>query len=242
MVKESIGWATLTGAHAVALASEGFEGALTVLDGAGAEAPWLGDLGRRWAVGESYFKAYAACRWTHAPVDAVVSLVKSNRLAVDDVTTVSIETFHAATLLGTTEPASIEQAQYSLPWTVALALVFGDVGPHEMRSELLGDPRLRALARRVRLAVSADFEARFPASRSARVTLETPRGRFTETVHYPRGSVENPLPDEWLIARAAASLEERLGARSAKQGVEELLGLETLERAAPLAQRLCLPG
>src|SRR5262249_19313010 len=74
MVKESIGWGTLAGVHAVSLAAAGFEGALTILDRDGAEAAWLDDLGRRWAVGESYFKAYAACRWTHAPVDAVLSL------------------------------------------------------------------------------------------------------------------------------------------------------------------------
>lgn len=242
MVKESIGWAALAGAQAVALAAEGFEGALTILDREGAEAPWLGDLGRRWALGESYFKAYAACRWTHAPVDAVLSMVKGKGLAADDVTIVSIETFHAATLLRTPEPASIEQAQYSVPWTVALALVFGGVGPHEMRAELLGDARLRALARRVRLVEAAELEARFPETRSARVTLETTRGSFTETVHYPRGSVENPLPDQWLIDRAAASLEERFGARVAKQCVEDLLGLDRLERTAPLAARLCTPA
>jgi 2-methylcitrate dehydratase PrpD len=242
MVKESIGWAALAGAQAVALAAEGFEGALTILDRDGAEVPWLGDLGRRWALGESYFKAYAACRWTHAPVDAVLSMVKGNGLAAEEISTVRIETFHAATLLGTTEPASIEQAQYSVPWTVALALVFGDVGPHEMRAELLGDARLRALARRVRVIEAAELEARFPATRSARVTLETARGSFTETVHYPRGSVENPLPGEWLIGRAAAFLEERLGPRVAKQCVDDLLGLETLERTAPLADRLCAPA
>jgi 2-methylcitrate dehydratase PrpD len=239
MVKESIGWGTLTGVHAVALAAAGFEGALSILDGADAEAPWLGDLGGRWALAESYFKAYAACRWTHAPVDAVVSLLRRHGLSAADVGGVSIETFHAATLLGTTEPASIEQAQYSVPWTVALALSFGDVGPHEMRAALLGEERLRALARRVRMVESPELEARFPASRSARVTLETSRGSFTETVHYPRGSVENPLDDDWLVARATGAIEERLGARSAKECVEELLGLERLDSVAPLAQRLC---
>jgi 2-methylcitrate dehydratase PrpD len=101
--------------------------------------------------------------------------------------------------------------------------------------------RLRAMARRIRLAETAELEARFPESRSARVTLETVRGSFTETVHYPRGSVENPLSAEWLTGRATVSLGERLGARAAKQCVEDLLGLEPLERTAPLANRLCAP-
>lgn len=242
MVKESIGWGTLTGVHAVSLAAAGFEGALTILDRDGAEAAWLDDLGRRWAVGESYFKAYAACRWTHAPVDAVLSLRRRHGLTAADVRRVSIETFHAATLLGATAPTSIEQAQYSVPWTLALALTYGDVGPHEMRAALLGDAELRTLARRVTLVESPEMEARFPASRSARVVLETSRGNFTETVHYPRGSTENPLPDDWLIARATAAIEERLGARNAKECVEDLLGMDGLPDVGVLARRLCAPS
>lgn len=242
MVKESIGWGTLAGVHAVSLAAAGFEGALTILDRDGAAAVWLDDLGRRWAIGESYFKAYAACRWTHAPVDAVLSLLRRRGLAAADVRRVTIETFHAATLLGATAPTSIEQAQYSVPWTVALALAYGDVGPHEMRAALLGDAELRALACRVTLVESAEMQARFPTSRSARVTLETARGRFAETVHFPRGSTENPLPDDWLIARATAAIEERLGAQSAKPCVDDLLGLGDLADTGALARRLCAPA
>jgi 2-methylcitrate dehydratase PrpD len=242
MVKESIGWGTLAGVHAVSLAAAGFEGALTILDRDGAAATWLDDLGRRWAIGESYFKAYAACRWTHAPVDAVLSLLRRHGLAAADVRRVTIETFHAATLLTTAAPTSIEQAQYSVPWTVALALAYGDVGPHEMRAALLGDAELRALARRVTLVESAEMQARFPASRSARVTLETARGSFVETVHSPRGSTENPLPDDWLIARATAAIEERRGARSAKESVGDLLSLDGLPDAGALARRLCAPS
>jgi len=242
MVKESIGWGTLAGVHAVSLAAAGFEGALAILDRDGAAAAWLDDLGYRWTIGESYFKAYAACRWTHAPVDAVLSLVRRHRLAASDIRRVSIETFHAATLLAATAPTSIEQAQYSVPWTVALALTYGDVGAHEMRAALLGDAELRALARLVVLVESAEMEARFPASRSARVTLETVRGSFTETVHHPRGSTENPLPEGWLVARATAAIEERLEARSAKQCVEDLLSLDTLPDVGALARRLCAPA
>lgn len=242
MVKESIGWGTLAGVHAVSLAAAGFEGALTILDRDGAAGVWLDDLGRRWAIGESYFKAYAACRWTHAPVDAVLSLLRRHGLAAADVCRVTIETFHAATLLGATAPTSIEQAQYSVPWTVALALAYGDVGPHEMRAALLGDAELHALARRVTLVESAEMQSRFPASRSARVTLETARGSFAETVHFPRGSMENPLPDDWLIARATAAIEERLGARSAKECVGDLLVLDGLPDVGALARRLCAPS
>src|SRR5215470_2829495 len=99
----------------------------------------------------------------------------------------------------------------------------------------------RALARRVTLVESPEMEARFPASRSARVTLETTHGSFTETVHFPHGSTENPLPDDWLVARATAAIEERLGAGSAKQCVEDLLGLDGLADIGALARRLSAP-
>src|SRR5215470_2829494 len=76
---------------------------------------------------------------------------------------------------------------------------------------------------------------------SARVTLETTHGSFTETVHFPHGSTENPLPDDWLVARATAAIEERLGAGSAKQCVEDLLGLDGLADIGALARRLSAP-
>ncbi len=88
------------------------------------------DLGTRWRIREQYFKAYPVCRWAQPAVEAALALQRTHGFAADDVTEVAIESFREAIALGSAcaIAATTEQAQYSLPFPVAAALVFGDVG------------------------------------------------------------------------------------------------------------------
>jgi 2-methylcitrate dehydratase PrpD len=240
MVKESIGWATVVGQQAVALAAADFRGGLTILEHEGLyrRDAWLDGLGERWALRQVYFKPYAACRWTHAPADATLQLVHTNGLRVQDVQAVLVETFHAAARLNHPAPVSLEHAQYSIPWIVALILRDGDAGARQMREEFLADKSLLSLAGRVQVAEAADLEATFPETRSARVTLTTTKGKFTATVHHPRGSQDNPLSEEWIQTRARELAGEILGEKAAINLIGGMKDLEQSVETAPLIQTL----
>lgn len=196
MLKDGSGWGSMAGVTAAALAAEGFTGApaLTV-EGEDVAHHW-DTLGRRWLMRDLYFKPHACCRWAQPAIEAALSLVRGSGLASDQIERVEVHTFEAAAHLAVARPANTEQAQYSLPYPVAAALVAGRVGPDEVMPPCLFDEAVLQLADRVAMIVDPDLEARFPAEALARVTLHLTDGRILASeVFGARGDPSDPLTD-----------------------------------------------
>jgi 2-methylcitrate dehydratase PrpD len=202
--KEGIPWSVLTGLTALELAKEGMTGPLDILDHPDYfDAPRIvRSLGSEHAITGVYFKPYACCRWIHAAIDGLIGLMKDEKLAADQINGITVLTFERALRLNNyPDPPSIEAAQYSLPFCLALAAREGAEALLPMAPACLRDPQIVRLARRVRLGVDADIERRFPAEAGARVVLETDGRRLERTVRFPLGDPSNPLGRPQLIAK-----------------------------------------
>jgi 2-methylcitrate dehydratase PrpD len=246
MTKESVGWGALTGAVAALLAEQGFTGPAAALDepapSAGADPAVLADLGARYRITEVYVKRLPACLSTHAAVDAALALRARLDLAVERIAGVTVWTPRGALGLDDPAPRSAEGRQYSIPYTVAAALVDGELGVDQMLEARLGDPRIRALAARVEVRHDPRLDAMYPGRRPARVAIRTTGGRTHEReVLVLRGSAEDPLTAEEVDAKFRALAEPVVG----KARAERILGLlRTLEGSAdvtPLARALIEP-
>jgi 2-methylcitrate dehydratase PrpD len=220
MLKDGSGWGAHAGVTAALLAQDGFTGApaLTV-ERDDVRRLW-NDLGECWRIREQYFKVYPVCRWAQPAIEAVLALKRAHRFAVDDIAQVTIESFREAIDLGSQcpSPATSDEAQYSLPYAVAAALVFDRVGAEEVDASALRDPRIDRLLGAIVLERDDDFSRRFPAERWARVRIALADGR---TVVSPpsraRGNPENPLTDDELVAKYRARAIPALGeARTAR--------------------------
>lgn len=175
-----------------------------------------GGLGERWDITRGYFKRHASCSFTHPAADAVLDL--RDGLDPSRITGVLVETHALGAGLASPEWDNRLSAMFSTPFAVAAALLDGEVGP---RADL-GDPALRALARRVRLAEAGDLTARLPDERAARVTVELDDGTArTREVPNPVGDADHrPFGERdvrallrgWLPGRA--DLIERAAALS----------------------------
>ncbi|MGR3485613.1 MAG: MmgE/PrpD family protein [Paracoccaceae bacterium] len=201
MVKDGSGWGAMAGVSAAYLARDGFTGApaLTV-EGADVAGVWA-DLGERWYVSEQYIKLYPVCRWAQPAVEAALALMRDHALAPADVASVRIDTFHEAARL-TAIPATTEQAQYSLPFSVAAAIRHGTIGVAEVGADGLSDAGIRDLARRVRMTERAAFNDAFPARRFAVAEITLADGRtVTSDVTEARGDPEAPLPAAEIEAK-----------------------------------------
>ncbi|SDK62167.1 MmgE/PrpD family protein [Billgrantia gudaonensis] len=212
MLKDGSGWGAMTGISAALLARDGFTGApaLTVTDPVVDEI-WS-DLGSRWYLHEQYFKAYPVCRWAQPAVEAVLSL-REKIDAPEQVRRIEILTFHEGKRLHVVHPSSTEQAQYSLPWSVACALAHGTLSAEAVITLEALD--LRALASRVEIRESATFNARFPAERWASARLHLADGRVLESAPCEaRGNPHNPLSDDELRAKYQALADPVLGERA----------------------------
>ena len=195
MVKDGSGWGAMAGVSAAYLAQDGFTGAPAITMEAADVAHFWDDLGQNWLVAQQYVKLYPVCRWAQPPVEAVLALIKEHQFTVDDVAEITIETFHEGKRLNTI-PSNTEEAQYSLPFAVAVALVRGTIGVEEVTQSGLSDPKIRAIAQSIVITETDEFNAVFPAHRIARAILKLKDGRvLTSDPTEAKGDPEDRVSD-----------------------------------------------
>lgn len=203
-VKEGIPWATLTGLMAVDLASEGFTGPTDILDHPAYydARRILASLGETFAVQRTYFKPYACCRWIHSALDALTALMEKGDLCARDMRSVEVHTFsRALTLNNDTDPPSLEAAQYSIPFCLAVAAIRGKEALLPLSPSVLHDPDITTWAARVRLHRDDALDALFPGRTAARIRVITEGGQYETTVLDPLGDPVNPMPEPLLESK-----------------------------------------
>ncbi len=187
------------------------------------------ELGSRWEITNGYFKIHAACRYTHAALDAISVLdLDVNPAAVESVL---VETYPAAARLTNTRPRNRLQAKFSIPFAVATALLMGQTGPPAFEADAI-TPEATALAERVSVVVDDAIAARAPEQRGARVTVETSNARVVETVRAPIGGEHSPLSEERIEAKFESLVAPILGD-------ERTTTVWKAARALDPPQRLC---
>ena len=174
MVKDGIHWGALVGVTAAHLAAEGFTGIPGILAQAD-QSERMATLGEEWWIAKLYYKFYPCCRWAQPPIAGALQLRAEHDLDAGQIDSVEIRTFDAATHLTTRRPSTTEEAQYSLPYPVACALVHGKVGVEEITR--LDDPQILAISDRIKMSVDHELESRFPTEALARVTIRTTANR-----------------------------------------------------------------
>jgi 2-methylcitrate dehydratase PrpD len=203
------GWAGHAGAVASALARGGFTGPATILDGrfgfyrtfVGAEpdlAPFE-TLGRQWETLAIGYKPYPCCHYNHAYLDCALELWREHALTPEAIESVEcLVPAGQVPIVCEPRPAKLRprtayDAQFSLPFSVASALLDGRVGLDTYAPERLGDTARLALAARVTHTVDPDSS--FPRGFPGWVRLRLRDGRTLEArAPDGRGSRARPLP------------------------------------------------
>lgn len=206
-VKEGIPMATAGALTALDLAGHGFTGPIDMFDAEAvyARAALLDKLGSAWHIEGIYFKPWGACRWAHAPVEALLNIMREENLAADDIASIEVETFgRALTLNNEIAPRSIESAQYSIPFCLGTAAVGGIGALLPLREDALQHKKAIELAAKVTLRVDPVFDAMFSRAVPARVTVGARDQRFTNTVMDPKGEPSNPMSDAELESKLRA--------------------------------------
>jgi 2-methylcitrate dehydratase PrpD len=81
------------------------------------------DLGKDYLLPMMSFKPYPSCRWTHSTLDAVKEIVEERKLVGGQIEQVVVKSFpqHTTHLIDY-EPATLVDAEFSTPYTVAMIL------------------------------------------------------------------------------------------------------------------------
>ncbi len=234
-----------SGVLAALLASDGFDGPHTVLEGRfgfleaycrnGDAAELTAGLGKTWETRRICIKAYPSHVTAHTPIQALRQLMQDHAFTADDITRLQIT--GSDKLLShhdIREPGDIMQAQYSVPFCVALACVRNPADPRSWDDGALADVRIRDLCRTLILAP-------FPAGEKAdsawhtRVAVQLRDGRsLSADGKVFRGMPEDPLSDDDTARKFRLLV---TGTQSAGTGAAEtLLGqLQELEHATDMS-------
>jgi len=239
MLKDGSGWGAMAGVSAGLMAASGFTGApaLTVESNEAAEF-WSG-LGDRYSLMLQFFKPYAVCYWAQAAIAGALQIQREHNLAVEDISRIQVYAFHEATRLAMRAPRLTDEAQYSLPYPVAAALVYGKLGLDQLRGDALFNPAVLRLSHMVELIEDEALNARFPAERLSRVVMETVRGeRYDTGIVRPLWDLSLPATDEELLGKFRELAGAHLPASRALALEELLWHIEELPRISLLEELL----
>ena len=159
-------------------------------------------LGGDYHIMHRYVKLHAACRHTHPTIDCVLNLKQENKLNPQDIEKVFVKTYSAAyELTGKEyEPRTVSTAKFSIPYCVAVALIYGRVSPKEFTNDKLMNKKIQNLARRVHVKIDPKIDNLVPNKRGASVEILIKGGRkYKYAVENPRGEPETPISDEEVI-------------------------------------------
>ncbi len=206
------GWAARVGLHAARIGREGFLGPRTVFEGThgffsgfahtreGDFDALTRDFGRQWLMQGLTFKPYATGTMNQPYIDCALRLAKKG-FAAEEVAEVLCETAEGYVhrlwepLSSKHRPANDYAAKFSAPFNIAVAFVTGGAGFEAFTDKTVRDPRILALASKVRYVV--DPNNPYPKAYTGHVKMTLADGRvFEERQPHIRGGVHEPLARE----------------------------------------------
>jgi 2-methylcitrate dehydratase PrpD len=239
--RSHVGQAAQNGLICAVLAAQGFRGVERAFEGrAGffhAYAPnatperAVEGLGQVWETMRLAVKPYPSCRYSHAAIDGIRSLMQAHRFAAEDVEEVEIGLPETGwKIIGTpadakAAPKSVVDGQFSMPFCAAVALrerglAWDDYNKH------LKDDTTQALCRKIKTVVDARAQAEFPANMSGTVRIRTGAGAFETFVTVPKGEPSNFLNDDEFRAKFDGLCVGYLGPERVHRLADSLLALE----------------
>jgi 2-methylcitrate dehydratase PrpD len=225
------------GVVAALLAGQGAEGADSILEGGflkafadhPATADMLTGLGTDFRIFETYVKVHGGCRGNHAPVDVVRDVVKANAIKPEAIASLLIRVDSVTHAAEIHEPANGNEAQFSIAFAVAAALVKGDASIFQYTDANLADPRIREVMSRIRVEVDKRLDEGYPDKRasSAEITLADGR-RFTGHIDNAKGEPECPLSAADIESKFLVLTRDIL-AGGGERVRDLVMGLETIQ-------------
>jgi 2-methylcitrate dehydratase PrpD len=183
-------------------------------------------LGERYWIEQLSFKRWPSCRGTHAYIEAAQVLRRRHGFGANDVARIratigTVQRMLCEPPARKRAPQTAIDAKFSVPFTLAAALLHEEVTLESFTPAALRDPQLLALAAKVESELREDWGHEHAAS--AELTLHLNDGRLLQhVVPHALGDPKRPLDDATLrdkfidcAARAATPLTGVAAARAA---------------------------
>src|SRR6202166_1366474 len=167
---------------------------------------------------ESTIKKYNSMIHTQSAVHCMVELATQNKLDPEKVVSIEADVFQLAYdfagggLYGVDKVIRIkEQADHSLPYLLAVALLDGNVMPAQFKPDRIAKPDVQGLLKKVSVRLNHDYTEQYPKKMPAKITIRLQDGSVLEheVQDYP-GLTSRPFTWEESVEKFDALVAGRL--------------------------------
>ncbi|OGO01913.1 MAG: hypothetical protein A2Y90_06000 [Chloroflexi bacterium RBG_13_52_12] len=158
------------------------------------------DLGKRFEVENIGDKPYPCCGLTHACIDAALALKTKHDIAIDRIKDITV--YGGQSVYGLSQPPEIKKAprtiidaQFSVPYVVAVALVQGKVTVDDFTDAAIKRPEILEVAKMIDTRLEESMSRHGVGPGGVTITLKDGT-EYTEEVENCLGSVERPMSFE----------------------------------------------
>jgi 2-methylcitrate dehydratase PrpD len=229
------------GVTAARMAQLGFTGADTIFEGERGFLKAFSDETHADALGEDLkkpyellieFKPYSCARPIHNAIDCALDVRGQIGLDVEEIERIEFARHPDwARYHQNKAPRTYHEAQVSLPFSVAVALIEGKALLKQYSDRNIRNPQVKRLSEIT--AISED--ASLPRGVSCRMTVGLKDGRtLTSQVDYPKGSIQNPMSDEEMRAKFQSLAVPVIGEKRAAALADQVQDLEKVSDVSEL--------
>jgi len=181
MAKEGVAWAAQSGLQSALLAQNGFVGPYLFVDEHDdfERNNLLGGIGESWFINSNYFKPYSCCRWLHPGIQAALELKQGNKFDQLEIEKIEVGIFaRALDLISSKYPENDIQAQFHLPYVVAIALLFDKVTPNLFSDDHRKNNKVNRLIDITSMRTNPEYTDKFPGRLPTSITLKLKNGQL----------------------------------------------------------------
>lgn len=151
-----------------------------------------------YAIEKVYFKPYAACRYCHPAIDATIKI--RNGYSINPIDIEHMEILTDDWIIKNHDHKEINgssSAKMSIPYSVAVSLLYGKAFIDEFSDEVIRNLAVRTITHKILITPIENKFTTNPHNNKAIVKIFTADGKcFSEEVSNTKGGIENPMTDD----------------------------------------------
>jgi 2-methylcitrate dehydratase PrpD len=198
-------------------------------------------LGTKFVSGDVAIKPYSCCGSAHSSIDCVFRLVQDHKIKTSDIARVVVRTANGVRVQCGFEyqPLSVLQAQMSLQYCIAVALLEGQVLLGQFTREKISDQKILEFAKQIEIVVDPEIDQVYPEKFAGKVELVLKNGKsLIARVDFPTGSPENPMSFQQVVDKFKSQASGPLTEGRINAIIEKVDRIETLANVGEFTQLL----
>lgn len=249
-IKDMImGWGNLSGIYAAELAADGFGGADFAIEGdfgfckTAAVHYDINRLNNRLGTYHEILftgvKPYACCRQHHAAIDCMLEIREKYKIKLEDVDHVKVRTFVVSSRGNKKRPVTIQEAKYSIPYIMGVALKFGEVWRDQFTDELINSNELVNFAASVDVVPDYELDKLYDEKWPSIVEVTLKNGKILCARHdLPKGEPEFACSEDDMLSKFMSLAGDAKTSEECRKISDIIMNLEKLDDVNELTKLL----